>query len=604
MFRKMSILFSLILMFLCACGENGKTVADGKPDGRVLSVSLGKRIASLDPALAADTASQYMVAAFYDTPLQYSYSARPYRLEPSMLASMPEVSKDMKVFRCILRDDLYFQDGAPFSGQGREARKVKASDMVFSILRLADARLKSTGYWLVRNKISGIGGFRTATEKAAPGDMSPYDSGCAGLKVIDDLTFEIILDESDPRFIYAFALPYFSAVSRKAVEFYGQSFGDNPCGSGPFILEKYIKDYSIKMKRNSEFRLEFLKDADFAADRTRALPLLDGIVCYLVKQPLASWLMFLQGELDYCALDGENFEAVVDDKLQLAPTLRSRGISLIRAPEFNINYIGFNFADPVLGKNENLRRAISLAFDKEMRIKHSNGRFAPAYGPVPPGAPGSTGDYTGQFGMQDIEKAKEYMRLAGYPDGIDPETGRNLELSFDQAGSDTFYRQTAELMATDMRRIGITLKPEFNNRARFLQKIDKGQMQMFRLSWTGDYPDAENFLQLFYGPNSGSCNRVFYRDAEYDRMYGEIRTMPDSPERTAKYEAMSKYLMDRCPWIFETYPVSFVLTHSWMHNYMPHDFGFNRWKYLSVDPAKREESVKSFRPISMKELRK
>ena len=584
------------LLFAISCGPQPETAAL-----RILKISPGKKITSLDPALAADTTSQYMVAAFYDTPLQYSYTKRPYTLEPSMLEAMPELSADRKTYRCRLRKDLLFQPAPCFPS--RESRKVTADDMIFSILRLADPRIRSTGYWLVRGRIKGIEQFRALAGNAPKGDLSVYRRGCAGLRKIDERTFEIELNQPDPRFPYALAMPYFSAVSQHAVQYYGADFSDHPAGSGPFLMTEWTKDYIIRLKRYDEYREEFFAEAEEPADQKRKLPLLDRIDCYLVKQPLASWLMFLQGELDYCALDGENFDAVVNEQKQLSPALSKRKIRLHAAPEFQINYIGFHFADPVLGKNPALRRAISLAFDKELRSRITNGRLQPVYGPLPPGTDGYEADYRGKYGVRDLTRAKALMKKAGYPNGIDPATGQALTLTFDQAGSDTFYRQTAELLAADLAQIGIQLKPEFSNRARFFQKLAAGQTQLFRLSWTGDYPDAENFFQLFYGPNAESCNRVFFRNAEFDRMYEAIRPMPPSPGRTAKYHAMTRKITDLCPWIFETQPVAYMLTHCWMQNYRPHDFGFQRWKYFSVNPGLRRSVKKSFTPLSMNEMR-
>ena len=591
------VLFFCIAAFFVSCSPRKE-----RNEVRSLTVSLGTRITTLDPALAADTASQFIAGALYDTPLQYSHRDRPYRLECSMLAEMPLISADMRLFRCRLRDDLYFQEAPCFSDSA--SRRVTADDMAFSILRLADARVRSTGYWLIRDRIKGIKEFRSKTALAEPYDMTPYDALCSGIRILDDLTLEIELEKPDPRFLYALALPYFSAVSRKAVEYYRDQFADHPAGSGPFSVMRWRKDYVIEMKRNPGYRKELYASAENPADRTRTLPLLDAITCYLVKQPLASWLMFLQGELDYCALGEENFEAVVNDDMELSPALRNRGIRLISAPDLQTNYIGFNFSDPILGNNPYLRQAISLAFDRGLRCRMSNGRLIPATGPVPPGVAGHLKENTSPFGSFNVELAREYMRKAGYPDGIDPKTGENLELSFDQAGSSTLYRQLAELLATDLKRIGIVVRPEFNNRSRFFQKLNQGRFQLFRLSWTGDYPDAENFLQLFYGPNSDSCNRLFFRDAAFDLMYEEIRPMPDSPERTAKYEKMSKLLAEKCPWIFESYTVSFMLTHKWVTNYVPHAFGFHSWKYLSVDPKTRTKVRNAFTPISMGDLRK
>lgn len=582
------ILCIILPAILCSCG---KTKSDPNPP-KILHTCINKILTALDPALAADTVSQFMVASFYDTPLQYAYSDGPFRLEPSMLKSMP-VSPDSTVFHCELRNDLYFQPNPCFPEKDRRFRKVTAKDAVFSILRLADVRIKSTGYWLIRGKIKGLESFREKTRSAAPDDFSAYDSGCEGLKILDDCRFIITLNSPDPRFIYALAMPYFSIVSRHAAEFWKDRFADHPAGSGPFILTSWKKDYQIRMRKNPEYRPE---------PSGERLPRLDGIVCSFIKQPLAGWLLFLQGELDYFALDGENFAAVVNEKLKLSPSLLKRGIRLSRAPEFQTNYIGFNFTDPLLGKNLNLRRAVSLAFDKEKRKKFFTGRIEPAYGPVPPGIDAYIGK-PGPYGKRDIPRAKRLLALAGYPDGIDPATGKPLTLSFDQAGSDTFYRQTAELLAIDLRDIGIELRPEFSNRARFLQKLRRGQTQLFRFSWTGDYPDAENFLQLFYGPNAGSSNRVCCDFPEFNRMYREIQSMPDSPERRKKYEKMARWITDQCPWIFESHTAAFMLTHSWLDHYLMHEFAFGRWKYLSIDPVLRENKKRSFTPLSMKELR-
>ena len=580
-----------LFLTLCACGNGDSDAATEK---RVV-MSLGKQINTLDPALAADTTSQYVCGAFYDTLLQYHYAEEEeeYRLEPCMLTSMPEVSADGTAYTCTLRDDLYFQDGEIFANEDKSARKITARDVAFSILRLADTRLRSPGFWLVRDRIRGLEAFRKRTEAAAEGDLSPYDALCEGLEIRDDRTLVIHLEKADPRFLYALALPYTAVVSRRALEHYGDDFADHPQGSGPFRLTRWEKDYIIEMARYDGYHAE---------SDGRTLPAADRISCYLVKQPLASWLMFLQGRLDLYVPDSECFEAVVNKDLQLSPALRGRGIRLLSRPQLETNYIGFNFTDPLLGNNPHLRRAITLAFDRERRIEHSGSRFSAAYGPVPPGVPGAVTEPNPELGHRDVEAAKRELELAGYKDGIDPKTGRALVITFDQTGSDTFYRQTAELMANDMAEIGIEIQPEFNTWPRFVQKLRAGSIQLFRYSWTADYPDAENFLQLFYGENAGGCNRVNYRSAEYDAMYREFLAVSDPAEYAARSQKMIRFLQGECPWIFETHTMCFVMAHEWLSGYMPHDFAFNRWKYLSVDPAARERKIKSFKPFSMNEL--
>lgn len=592
------LLLLLFPILFSGCGKETKEEANH------VVMSLGKRITSLDPAMAEDTTSQAVIGAFYDIPLQYRYRAGEYQLEPGLLARLPELSEDGKTYTCEVRRGLKFQDGPPFHGKPAEARAVTSRDVVFSLLRLADTRLKrSPGYWVIRGRIRGLEAFRRATEQAAEGDFSPYDQPCEGFTILDDYRFQIHLETPNPRFHYFLALPYCAVVSREAVRYYGDDFARHPLGSGPFSLEKWEQDYVMEMVRNPEFRRETCPDAEDPDLRERPLPFADRITCYLVKQPVSSWLMFLQGELDYFAVDADHFESVVNRENKLSPALTKRGITLIQAPELETSYIGFNFADPRLAGNLNLRRAITLAFDRNLRILHSAGRFIPAYGPVPPGTPGYLTKEETAWPGKDLQKAREFMKEAGYPDGIDPATGRPLELTFDQAGSDTACRQTAELLSEDLRQIGIHLKPEYSNRSRFFQKLSQGSMQLFRLSWTGDYPDAENFLQLFYGPNAGSCNRVSYHDETFDAMYRKILPMPQSAERDRQYKEMAEYLTKQCPWIFEAHTVSFILTHQWLKNYVPHALAFTRWKYLSADSKAREEARRKFRPLEMKELR-
>jgi ABC-type transport system substrate-binding protein len=594
------VICALMLMIFCVgCGDN-----PGKNPPCTMHINAGGRVKTLDPALASDLSSRNMVASFYDTLLQYDYTVRPYKLIPSMLAEMPRSNRDMTVYKFKLRDDLFFQDDPCFKGAPRYDRKVTSKDVVYSFLRIADGRLHSPVFWMFRGKIKGIDKFRERTAVMPPGNNSAYAEGISGFKVIDGQNFEIHLSRPDPRFLYALAIPYASIVSHTAVEFYGESFSEHPVGSGPFRLTQWIRDYRLVLDRNPEYRTEYFRQAASPADRSRPLPLLDRIVVYIIKQPLSAWLLFLQGELDMSTLSKDNFDTVVGGGRMLVPALVKRGIKLIQVPEFEVRYIGFNFTDPVLADNLNLRKAISLAYNIDNRIKHFNNQIIAAQGPIPPGVAGFDPDFENLYSKYNVKKAREYMVKAGYPNGIDPKTGKPLTLTFDQNGNSTSYRQLAELMVSDMKKLGIKIEPRLNNKPRFFQKIRKGKFQLFRLSWIGDYPDAENFLQLFYGKNAGSCNRVFYRDPKFDCMFERIIPMADSDKRTKLYKRMVKYITSQCPWIFESFPISYELTHAWLENFIPHDFAFARWKYLSIDEEQRVRTRKAFKPLSLEDLRK
>jgi len=186
----------------------------------------------------------------------------------------------------------------------------------------------------------------------------------------------------------------------------------------------------------------------------------------------------------------------------------------------------------------------------------------------------------------NLEKAKQLLAETGYPNGIDPATGRRLELTLElgDAASDT--RQSVELMVGMVDKIGIVLKASYNNWPAFLDKLDRRQAQIFKLGWVADYPDSENFLQLFYGANaSPGPNHANYANPQIDKLYEQLRTMLPSPEKDRLCEQMVDIVIEDCPWIFLYQPMDFAVVHDWLKNYSLHDFPYTMVKYRRVDNA-------------------
>ena len=601
----MSILRRLLPLLITVMAVAGCS----KPteEERVIHIATASMVKTLDPALAEDLASRNMAGALYDTLLEYDYIKRPYCLKPSMLANMPEALENGKSYRFTLRDDLYFVEDKCFEYADNvpQARKVKSSDVIFSLLRIADGKLHSPVFWLLRGKVKGIDEFYRKTGECADyaQALELYKNGVSGFQILNDREFLIHLTAPDPRFLYNLAIPYTGIISEQAVRFYGQeAMAEHPVGSGPFKLESFRRDYQIVLVRNNEYREEYFADAANPADRTRRLPLADKIICSNIRQSFSSWLLFLQGNLDISALNKDNSDLVAGGST-LAPALINRRIELVKNSEFEIQYVGFSFSDPRLKNNLKLRQALTAAYNVPQRIKHANDLAVIAIGPIPPGVAGHNKALQQQMIQYDLERVKKLLAEAGYPDGIDPATGKPLEISFDQSGNSIRHRQIAEMTASDWGKLGIKVNINLNNAPRFYQKLRNGEVQTFRLSWIGDYPDAENFLQLFYSKNIGGANRAGFSDPKFDAMFEKILSMADSPERTLLYEKMAEYLVEQSPWIFESQPVSFQLKHAWLENYLPHDFACNRWKYWSVNTVVKNNLKKEFKPLSMSELR-
>ncbi len=541
------------------------------------------------------------MGAIFDTLLQYDYLARPYRLKPSMLEKMPEASPDFTRYDFVLRDDLFFDGMTTADGRRLPGKKITSEDVRYSLLRVADARLHSPLYWMLRGKLKDLDRFHAATERALPGDNRPYDQKIGGVLIRDERHFSLLLTAPDPRFLYLLAMPNLAIVPRSVVEAKGEAFAREPVGSGPFRVRRFISDYRLDLERNPRYRKEFFPEAETPSDRLRPLPLADGIEVLLVKQPMTSWLLFLQGRLDLNELSKDNADLVAGGS-ELPPVLKARGIRLLRQPSFEVQYVGINCKDPLLGKNLKLRRALSLAYRVDRRVRHAGGQLLPIQTVLPPGVEGYDPRYRNPYAADDPDLARKLLAEAGFPGGVDPATGKALTLDFDQAGNSTGHRQSAELAAADFQEVGIRINGILNNKARFFEKLRQDKCQLFRLSWVGDYPDGENFLQLFYSGNVGGCNRIGFSDPVFDRMYLAALPLPEGPERARRYAEMAAYLTEQCVWIIEGVPISYLLCHRWLENYLPHDFSFSRWKYLSVDPARREAARAEFRPLSLREL--
>tara|TARA_Y100000814_G_scaffold248520_1_gene194512 strand:+ start:44 stop:721 length:678 start_codon:yes stop_codon:yes gene_type:complete len=185
------------------------------------------------------------------------------------------------------------------------------------------------------------------------------------------------------------------------------------------------------------------------------------------------------------------------------------------------------------------------------------------------------------------------MERAGYKDGIVQKTGEPLTLYFDTVSGGAGSKALITWYRKQFQKLGIQLVVRTTDYNRFQEKIRNGTAQIFRWGWNADYPDPENFLFLLYGPNSKIAsqgeNAVNYENAEYDRLFVRMRTMPDSPERHAVIDRMVEIVRHDAPWIWGYHPTAYTLHHEWYKNTKPNLMARNTLKYKDVDPFRRKE---------------
>lgn len=559
----------LILLLCGLCCSCGKKSANASAEPTLFSST--SRIRTMDPARAGDVSSSLAVGHMYEGLLQYDYTARPYRLRPLLAEDLPEISENGMVFRFNIRRGIRFHDDPCFTATQGKGREVTAHDFIYSLKRMADAKTSSTGFWTLRHRIVGLDDFREASQGEAPTD---YTIPVAGLQAIDDYTLQITCEEPYPQLVWVLAMIYGYVIPHEAVAAYGREFSRHPVGTGPYQLVSWQRNYRVEYKANPDWtpRLPEIQNKN--------MPQIKRIVQSVMDDATTRWLAFLKGELDfYSDISRDYWDVIFTPGLELSRTMHENGINLYTIPSLNIYYIGFNMDDSVVGANKKLRQALSCAFNTDEWLSYYNGRIRRAYGPIPPGVAGHT---DGKSALAfNLDKARTLLAEAGYPDGIDPETGHRLELTLELGQTDTEMRESTELIVDFFDQMGVLLKPSYNNKPAFFKKIEKRQAQMFRLSWFADYPDGQNFLQLFYSANaSPGPNRVNYVNHDFDTLYRQASTMQDTPERTALYQEMADIVKEDCPWIFMHFPVDYALTRDCIQNFIPSDFPYGMDKYL------------------------
>ena len=502
---------------------------------------------------------------------------------------MPTVSSDGLTYTFKIKKGVVFQDDVAF--EGGKGRELVAEDFVYSIKRLADPKLQALGWWILDGKIKGLNEWR---EKHTDSKVVDYNETVEGLQAIDKYTLKFKLTKPFPQFLYSLAMPFTFVVAKEVLDHYGKEFLNHPVGTGPYKLPKFNQTNKIVYTKNPTYREKFypsdssegFKELGYLEDAGKKLPLVDKVVVSVMVEDQPRWLNFQKGNIDYLSIPKDNFDSVVTPSKGVTDEFAKKGISLEINPSLDVTYVAFNH-DNKLFSNVKLRRAMALAYDvnKSNKLFYNNTAL-PAQSIVPPGIKGHVKSYVNPYRARNLEKAKALLKEAGYPNG------EGLpEITYDCPNS-TISRQMGDFFRKNMAEIGIKVKVIQNTWPELQNKITKRSVQLYAIAWGADYPDAENFLQLLFGPNkSPGANGSGYDNPEFNQLYKTASVLQDSPERTALYEKMSRIAAEQVPWIFGVHRQSFIMKHSWLKNYLNADVGADRAEYLNINLDKKKEMV-------------
>jgi ABC-type transport system substrate-binding protein len=537
-------------------------------------------------------------------------------------------------------------------------RELVAEDFVYALKRHATTRITTPIFGVFAEYVIGLAEYGELIKKEdaklrAGIDPASLDKPfldfrrwpLAGATAPESHLLRIRLKGKYPQWKYWMQMTFMAPVPWEADAFYaqpgmaerGMTLDQWPVGTGPYMVTSFQKDRRIVMERNPNYRGEPYpcdgmpddEKAGLLADCGAKTPFIDKIVSVVEREGTPQRNKFRDGFYDLEVFErtdtGTSYLVEMLDSDKVRADYERKGFNFPKYSDVNSYIIGFNMLDPVLGggptpqdklRARKLRQAITIAidWDEYSKIFPKKGGET-AMSPLPPAIFGSregtergvnpvTHRWVGGKPVRrSIDEAKQLMVEAGYPSGRDAKTGKPLVINYDYYAPPTPERKPEiDWVVRQFAKIDIQLEVRATDNNQFQDKVRKGKHQVFWTGWNADYPDAENFLFLFYGPNAKSVsdgeNTANYQNPEYDKLFAQLKTLDDGPDKQVVVDKMVQILQDDAPWSMGFYPWASTAVQSWVKNSKPAILIRDHGRYLRLDTKARVANLAAWnRPI-------
>nr|MBO2472346.1 ABC transporter substrate-binding protein [Bacillota bacterium] len=500
--RRLGLALSLVAALVLAAAP--AALAQTPKYGGVWYGSIANDPPTLDPAYAVTGVDGSLVALLYDGLVGFDTEGR---VIPNLAKSW-EISEDGRTYTFYLVDNAYFHNGDHFT----------AADVKYSFERVLHPATLSPRTWVL-DRIAGAKEF-----------MAGEADEVTGIRIIDDYTIEITLEQPFAPFLTMLGMPAAHIVNRRVIESYADprtEYAFNPVGTGPFMLARYNPGDRIIFAANERYH--------------QGRPYLDGIQYRIINDAATRIAEFEAGNLHATAL---TTDALI--RFQRDPRYRDY---ILTTNDLTLYFIGLNATRPPFD-DYRVRQAVSWAVDREL-LAETVVQYTriPAQGPIPPGLDGYRPDLVG-YGY-DPAKARQLLAEAGYPNGL------TFEVHIANADVNVQLFEPIQLM---MAEAGIHMEIVLRDLPSILQDTTRNALDAFYASWLADYPDAENFLYpLFHSDNFGAGgNRTSFSHPEVDRLIELAQAETDRDRRIQLYHQIEDLILEQAPRVFLFYGQSWV----------------------------------------------
>ncbi|MDP1790217.1 MAG: ABC transporter substrate-binding protein, partial [Methylibium sp.] len=559
--------------------------------------------------LPDDAPGEQVALSVYEVPLKHGVRYAPHPAFAKDGQGRYRYHTDHALTRAELGDRHSPRD---FEHQG--TRELVAEDFVYAIKRHASTRVQAPVFSVFSAYVLGLKDYGALLHEADRKLLAGLPASALDKPFLDLRSFPLAGAEAPdphllririlgkyPQWPYWMAMTFLAPIPWEADAFYaqpgmasqGMSLETWPVGTGPYMATVYEQDRRHVLERNPNYRQDDLYPCDGApddapellADCGKRMPFVDRLVFRAEKEKVPIKSKFIQGYSDVPEIErpewGIEFYADADDSEATRRLFAERGFRFPRAVDVSNWYVGFNWLDPVIGKgdtpeqqakNRKLRQALSIAIDWEEYVRvFPNKGGEPAHGPLPAGMFGSRHgtpagfnpvthvQVNGEVRRRPLAEAERLIAEAGYPGGRDAKSGRPLVLNYDYQRIPTpELKAEMDWMVKQFAKLGVTLEIRATDYNQFQDKMRKGKQQVFWWGWLADYPDAENFLFLLYGPNSKAKvegeNAANYLNPEYDKRYKQLALLEDGPAKQKMIDEMVGILRADAPWAWGYFP--------------------------------------------------
>jgi ABC-type transport system substrate-binding protein len=542
----------------------------------------------------------------------------------------------------------------PLDFEHQGTRELVAEDFVYALKRHATTRVTTPIFSTFAEYVVGLADYgkliKAEDDKLRAGlDPASLDKPfldfrkwpLAGASAPEKHLLRIRIKGRYPQWSYWMQMTFLAPVPWEADAFYAQpgmavaglTLDRWPVGTGPYMMTEFVQDRRHVMKRNPNYRgdpypcegMPGDKEAGLLADCGKTMPFIDTMIFTIEREGVPMKNKFRQGFYDLEVFErtdtGKDYLVAMQDSEEVRREYLDKGFRLNSGTDVNSYFIGFNMLDPVIGngsdpeqdkRHRKLRQAISIAIDWEEYSKiFPKKAGTAAMSPLPPGIYGSREGTPegvnpithvwkdGQAVRRPIAEAKALMAEAGYPNGRDAKTGVPLVLNYDFYSAPTpGNKSEIDWVVRQFAKIDIQLEVRATNNNQFQDKVRKGKYQVFWLGWNADYPDAENFLFLLYGPAGKTKhdgeNTSNFENAEYDRLFAQMKALDDGPAKQALIDKLVAIAREEAPWTMGFFPDASAVAQRWVHNYKPAILVRDHGRYLRLDVADRVAAQQSW----------